>query len=352
MSQQLSQSTSAVPLMAGSMVTFHLLATVCMALRLYSKRLSMTRYFLDDYVLIAGWVSLDLHTTKYGLGFPTNDVFALPEGQELLSQLELWQVSVLFMAHTATWLAKLSFFITLLRLVTRQSHKTMLWLAMTTSTAFMIALSVIQPFTECGSYIVKLLNEDPNDNCISRAIVARICMVGLAYSALMDFLLSMAPTVVMWKLRIERRQKIAVICAMSTGCFAGIIAILLAVWTYRTFLAGQLDLYAFGVGSAIKSAEISCTITAATIPFIRPLITKRRPAVEIVDMGVLNGGTTGSRQSKKHTRLGSSGGDSGANGSHRNQKQRKNEDTLSILEVEKELQGERQERREAGGVGI
>ena len=35
---------------------------------------------------------------------------------------------------------------------------------------------------------------------------------------LQDFLLSMVPTLIMWKVQMERQQKIAVILAMSTGC--------------------------------------------------------------------------------------------------------------------------------------
>lgn len=46
-----------VPLMFGSMLPFHIIATSCMCLRFYSKRVSKTRYFIDDYVLILSWVS-------------------------------------------------------------------------------------------------------------------------------------------------------------------------------------------------------------------------------------------------------------------------------------------------------
>lgn len=49
-----------VPLMFCSMLLFHTIAILCMSLRLYSKRVSKTRYFIDDYVLILSLVSVFL----------------------------------------------------------------------------------------------------------------------------------------------------------------------------------------------------------------------------------------------------------------------------------------------------
>ena len=60
---------SHAPMMFSSMLTFHIVATLCMGIRFYSKRLSLARHFLDDYVLIASWVRTALHAefTSYAL---------------------------------------------------------------------------------------------------------------------------------------------------------------------------------------------------------------------------------------------------------------------------------------------
>lgn len=50
---------SHVPMMFSSMLAFQVVATLCMCLRFYSKRVSKAKYFLDDYVLIASWVRAD-----------------------------------------------------------------------------------------------------------------------------------------------------------------------------------------------------------------------------------------------------------------------------------------------------
>ena len=52
---------SHVPMMFGNMLAFHIVATLCMCLRFYSKRVSRAKYFPDDYVLIASWVRLQFH---------------------------------------------------------------------------------------------------------------------------------------------------------------------------------------------------------------------------------------------------------------------------------------------------
>lgn len=41
-----------------TIVPFHVLATMFMSLRLYSKRLSKANYSPDDYVLMVAWVSI------------------------------------------------------------------------------------------------------------------------------------------------------------------------------------------------------------------------------------------------------------------------------------------------------
>lgn len=101
---------------------------------------------------------------------------------------------------------------------------------------------------------------------------------------------------------------------------------------------GQLDFYAAGVTCALTSVEASCTITAASIPLIRPLIrrltgqrsNKRRS--EALDMGALN--LQSNRQSIKHGRVGNwSAGD----GSITNDES-KNDESVAVREVERGVQ--------------
>ena len=44
-----------------TIVPFHVLATMFMSLRLYSKHLSKAKYYLEDYVLILAWVRTSFH---------------------------------------------------------------------------------------------------------------------------------------------------------------------------------------------------------------------------------------------------------------------------------------------------
>ncbi|EGO56130.1 hypothetical protein NEUTE1DRAFT_138333 [Neurospora tetrasperma FGSC 2508] len=337
--------------MASSMIVFHLIATICMSLRFYSKRLSKTKYFLDDWVLLFAWVIatayivLALYDTKYGLGFHTSDIKSL--GKQIYLPMfdknHMIQLPLLFTGITICWVSKLSFFITLLRLVRNKTQKTVLWIAMTTSSVFLFSLSIVQPFAQCGSVLVALLNEDDSKHCVPHNITVPMTLAACALAALTDFLLSMVPTLVVWKLQMQRQQKIAIICAMSTGCLAGIVAILKVIKTYETFFLGQQELYAAGLGIALNSVEVSCTVIGASIPFIRLLVPKltrekkkKRHGGEIVAMEVLQDDNNQQQRKEVPVRswYGGSSGGSTLNGLY-DTRYSKNDDSVAILEVER-----------------
>ncbi|KAK3396957.1 hypothetical protein B0T20DRAFT_414909 [Sordaria brevicollis] len=294
---------TAIPAMASSMIVFHVLATVCMCLRFYSKRKTKTKYFLDDWVLMVCWVFstayivIALYDTQYGLGFHTTDMKTLgqPVYWALFKKNHVLQLPLLFIGITICWVSKLSFFITLLRLVRNKTQKKVLWVAMTASSLFLFALSIIQPFAQCQSIIVQLLNHgEAYLNCVPHNITVPMTLAAYCFAALTDFGLATVPTLVVWKLQMKKQQKIAVICAMSTGCFAGVVAIFKVIKTYETFFLGTQDLYTAGLGIALNSVEVSCTVVGASIPFIRLLVPKfnfrkekKQPEPDVIAMSPL-----------------------------------------------------------------
>ncbi|EAA34165.1 hypothetical protein GE21DRAFT_3658 [Neurospora crassa] len=339
--------------MASSMIVFHLIATVCMSMRFYSKRLSKTKYFVDDWVLLFAWIVatayivLALYDTKYGLGFHTSDIKSLGPAvyRPMFDKNHMIQLPLLFTGITICWVSKLSFFITLLRLVRNKTQKTVLWIAMTTSSVFLFSLSIVQPFAQCGSVLVALLNEDDSKHCVPHNITVPMTLAAYAFAALTDFLLAMVPTLVVWKLQMQRQQKIAIICAMSTGCLAGVVAILKVIKTYETFFLGQQELYAAGLGIALNSVEVSCTVIGASIPFIRLLVPKltkekknKRPDGEVVAMRDLQDDNNQQRRKEVPVRswYGASSGGSTSSGLY-DTRYSKNDDSVAILEVEREM---------------
>lgn len=250
------------------------------------------------------------------------------------------QLPLLFTGITICWVSKLSFFITLLRLVRNKTQKTVLWIAMTTSSVFLFSLSIVQPFAQCGSVLVALLNENDSKHCVPHNITVPMTLAAYAFAALtvsisLCLFLDMVPrhgdvrsTFIADCLVIlpvgfplihgpNTRRMEASNAAPAKDCHhlcyehrmsvsflflqrvhqrtylawrssyrqsltqrppllsrAGIVAILKVIKTYETFFLGQQELYAAGLGIALNSVEVSCTIIGASIPFIRLLVPK------------------------------------------------------------------------------
>ena len=121
--------------------------------------------------------------TKYGLGLQLGDNISV--GWE---DRYKFAPAVAFSAITACWVSKLSFFITLIRLVTGRWQRVMLWFLMTTSTVSMIALSEMQAFSECGSVVVEELGHR-NGHCAHPSMTRRFSMYASIYATAMVSLL-------------------------------------------------------------------------------------------------------------------------------------------------------------------
>ncbi|WPJ64563.1 hypothetical protein SMAC4_13824 [Sordaria macrospora] len=245
-----------------------------MCLRFYSKRVSKNAYFLDDYVLILSWgvatifVCITLWMTRIGLGCTLtlgNRLFS----KGVINERFKFIPFLTFVAISACWVSKLSFFITPLRLVPGRWQKVILWLLMTTSTVSLIILSILMSFIECNKERIFRLTPSGDfipvelPHCIEPQIVEVLGMFSSVYATAM--------------LKMPRHEKATIICAMSTGCFAGGVSILKVIKTYEVIDASiefprWSDPWEGGLVCALASVEVSCTIIAASIPFFRPLI--------------------------------------------------------------------------------
>ncbi|CCC05816.1 hypothetical protein SMACR_00032 [Sordaria macrospora] len=321
-----------------------------MSLRLYSKRLSKANYSPDDYVLMVAWAIATIYNVLalymvsfHGLGYTDDYINALPpEGAlALMKKAVIFEIPMLFTAITACWLSKLSFFITLLRIVQNRPQKIVVWFAMTTSSFFLLSLSIIQPFAQCNDIYI-------TENCVPASVAVPYGSAAYAYAALMDFLLSMVPTWIIWKIPIPRHQKIAIICAMSTGCLAGVVAIFKVIKNYEWLSRLKMDVWGLevaGLAVALNSVEVSCTIIGVSLPFIRPLILRLKEGKKMsedgenVAMDVFQ--DPSQRRAVKSSWCWSSSG--GSSGSYDTQhSMSRNDESVAILDVER---GKRQSGR-------
>lgn len=90
------------------------------------------------------FIGISLWMTKYGLGRQMTD---LP--LDTFHELKHYGPANIFMSITAVWVSKLSFFITLLRLVSGWQQKALLWFFMTTCVVSLFILSITQSFYQC-----------------------------------------------------------------------------------------------------------------------------------------------------------------------------------------------------------
>ncbi|KAI3531146.1 hypothetical protein CSPX01_14363 [Colletotrichum filicis] len=154
------------------------------------------------------------------------------------------------MNKVALALSKTSFAVTMLRIASGKL-KVFIWFLIISMNAVLATSAVVAWKAAC---------DRPSDSY--EAVLPGSCwrvedsvimhMVSNAYSALVDFILSLLPWPMIWRLGLKRHEKIGVAVAMSHGVIAG-SSISALIW-------GQ--------------AEINVTIVASSIPVLRVLFTE------------------------------------------------------------------------------
>lgn len=149
---------------------------------------------------------VSLHNTSYGLGQHVAVIMA----DNPLNLPKIVQVMAIgnFFAVLSIAVSKTSFILTLLRLVIEPCQKVALWFMASTILLSMLMIAIAQVF-QCPG--------EPAPGCIDGNIVIRLGVYAASYSAVMDIVLSGFPSLVIWKLQMKRREKLAVIIAMSLG---------------------------------------------------------------------------------------------------------------------------------------
>ncbi|KAK7985663.1 hypothetical protein PG988_003285 [Apiospora saccharicola] len=248
--------------MTVTMVVCGVVTLLFMCARFAAKCLVYSKLGIDDYALAVSWVLfvifivLSIYTTGYGLGSHLDASFDMAKLPTLLFYLPIGQ----FFAVVAVAVSKSSFIITLLRLVEVTWHKIALWFMLVTILLSMGSISIVQ-FYQCAT---------PDErNCVPSDSVVGLGVYAAGYSAVMDLVLTAFPSVVIWGLQMETRDKIGIILSMSLGLVAGVVGI------YKTSTIPYVSRSAdFAYGTAIVLiwlvAEVSATIIAASIPFYRP----------------------------------------------------------------------------------
>ncbi|KAH8897992.1 hypothetical protein GQ53DRAFT_593950, partial [Thozetella sp. PMI_491] len=247
---------------------FATLSGIFLGLRLYCKWIKLHRFWWDDNILIASWVctlaaiSLESASIPYGLGKHIGTL----TGEQITMQVFLGNVTIIF-AMGASSLSKTSFAVTLLRIV-NSYLKYLVWFIIVSVNSLYFA-NILYSWFRC-SPIPKLWDNSIDGTCSDVNTYETYSLFVASYSAFMDLVLALLPTVIVWNLQMKLKEKIGVAVAMSMGVFGGITA---AVKAYQIYTFSDPDSsYALVSPIIWGTAEANITIIAASIPVLRSLI--------------------------------------------------------------------------------
>ncbi|KAK8018824.1 hypothetical protein PG991_008014 [Apiospora marii] len=240
---------------------------VSVILRTYTRLVVVKSFGIDDQVYILAFVLLFCYTAftnvsaKFGFGQNVYDL----DPDDAVSAVLFEAIGQTF-AVVGMAIAKWSLGIFLLRIVVELWHTWAIWTAM----AALMAASISTCF-------VFWLQCTPPAYLWDRRIVGGYCHVDSTpvsttlciICVIVDFFFALFPWLFIWKLQMNRREKIVILVSMSLGVIAGACGI------KRTLEVPELSSQNYlkdTVGLIVWSAaEIAVTMICIGIPVCRPL---------------------------------------------------------------------------------
>ncbi|POS74918.1 hypothetical protein DHEL01_v206696 [Diaporthe helianthi] len=240
-------------------------ATAFLALRIWSKMHRRHGLWWDDHILVSSWAVL----------LATNIFITIELATGYVS--ETWDDRMLILVSISSCLitvgqtlSKTAFAVTLLR-ITESWQRFALWVIIVSLNLYLAILLILNWVNYCDQdvYWWKIPVV-----CAPYDIIFQIKIGQNVFNIIIDFVLSLFPWLVTWKLRIERYEKIGLCVAMSLGT---IIAIFTSVRTW-VMLDPNLNAYDSwyvwrqGHIEIWYQAEVAGTIIVQTLPVIRLII--------------------------------------------------------------------------------
>ncbi|KAH8898038.1 hypothetical protein GQ53DRAFT_621766, partial [Thozetella sp. PMI_491] len=252
---------------AASIWALFALATVFLALRLYSKLHRGRWLWWDDWVLLLSWVCFVADAaTSQALVYLGFGQYPCDIGPQNLSTIYLGvNIGSTFGILAIVW-SKTAFAITFLRLVEGKT-KAIVWSVIITMNLVM-GLEAIFTWVHCMP-VAKIWNPNISGTCWSTDVAGGYAVFSSVYSGVMDVLLALLPWRVLWHLQMKKREKFGIAAAMSMGCLAGATAFVksskVLTLISENFTYDGCDLLVWA------AAEISTTIMACSLPMLRVL---------------------------------------------------------------------------------
>ncbi|EAW14121.1 uncharacterized protein ACLA_071540 [Aspergillus clavatus NRRL 1] len=271
------EDESQAPKIRGVMWTMTIVPFISVCLRTY-VRLFMKRAFgWDDACAIVavgcliGYTAVCHAATDVGLGQHLEVVLQHPTKLVLVTLLCNIAQTLGIMACT---LGKSAFALTLLRIVVQRWLIAVLWFIIVTMNLANV-LAAMFVFLQCKDPRASWNHAIPSECWPTHVFTDFSLFVG-SYAATQDFVLVLLPWIIVWKLQMKKKEKIAVALAMSMGIFAGTAAIIKS--RYLVTLSAKADLTWELTPLLIwAGVEDGLAITAASISTLKPLLSRFFP---------------------------------------------------------------------------
>ncbi|KAH8653716.1 hypothetical protein BX600DRAFT_526921 [Xylariales sp. PMI_506] len=241
-------------------------ATTFLGFRLWCKVTRRTGIWYDDYILVLCWANLAATNAVITVEMATGYVTKTWGDRMLL----LITISSCGTAIGQSW-SKTAFAVTLLR-ITNTWQRIVLWYCIISLNIFMI----LKIFVDFAKYCDVAADQNPwrmSGFCINYALAQNVKTAGNIYNIIMDFVLALFPWMVIWKLRMNKLEKIGLCLTMSLGIVIAIIAAVRTVYEKNPALSAYNDWYFWNQGLSMVwfSSEVAGTIIVQSIPVLRAL---------------------------------------------------------------------------------
>ncbi|KAK3489923.1 hypothetical protein B0T13DRAFT_405400 [Neurospora crassa] len=247
------------------------ISTVFVFARLFVRTRILGKVEVDDCLILLGlacaWICVGMTVASVYHGFGRHfDILPL-DGKQQMIKWAFFSFTPSILAFTIPKFAVVTLLTRLLN--PARWHRVFLWVLVSTCQVAILGCAVIL-FAQCTPSRAQWDFSITNVKCWSPWLLVRYSMVAGCFSALTDLYLAVYPTIVLFKLQINNKKKIALCSALSIGSVSAIVSIYKS--TRLPSLAGSdfsWDTTDLVIWSLIEGSTI---IIASCIPLLQPLL--------------------------------------------------------------------------------
>ncbi|KAH0438594.1 hypothetical protein CcaCcLH18_03301 [Colletotrichum camelliae] len=252
-------------------ITLVTAAGIAILLRCYARICLVKNFGFDDYCMLAAMVffALFVACALTGIHYGTGRHYWVLDAQDRSDAMKFWWFCYLWYCLSMIS-SKISIGWFLLRITVRKIDIWIIYFVMfctvcTGVVFFFVTLLQCQPI----SFFWEQYTGATNGHCINMDVIIALTYLYSAFSVICDFTFAILPIVLIWKLKMDRKTKIALIPIMAMACIAS-AAVVVRMPFVKDFK--NIDFLYATVDIAIWSTtEQGLAITAGSLATLRPL---------------------------------------------------------------------------------